>query len=771
MSKIPSFANHLALIRRIFCPINAAITIMGRNGTLVVAESVMHSVRSDGGVGVMETDSELDLRALGTALWHRKWLVLIPTLAVAATTLVVVNTITPKYRSEAKVMVEGRENVFLRPEAEKSIERAAADQEAVATQVQVLQSRDIARQVIRELKLTERPEFDPVRNGVSGIGAFLSALGLGRDRLKMSPEERAMEIYYERLTVTAVERSRVITIEFLSEDPELAAKVVNAIVDAYVKLQQQAKLEQTRSASAYLASEIEQLRKTVQEADAKVEDFRAKANLYIGNNERSINTQQLGELTSQLATARAQKADLEARSRIIRDMLKSGKPVESADIVNSDLLKRLVEQRVLLRAQLAEQSSTLLERHPRIQELNAQINALDTQMRGELARLVTSIENDARIANARVDATNEAVDRLKKQISGASPQDVQLRALEREAKAQRDLLESYLARYREATARENIEAVPAEVRIISRATVSNIPAYPKALPILLVATLATLFLAAAFVLTGEIMRQGGPIRALAPFDLEEPLTSEMPVSTPSAARKSLLASLFRKKKEAEVDAPGGAKDVVEQAGSADIASEPAEPIQNLARSLALLGDAGRRIAVVGTGRNVGTTYAALGLARALSAQGGRVVLADLALNAPNLSIMSTDPQAPGFAELARGTASFGDVITRDKFSRIHLVATGRVMGDADAILASPRLTVTLEALARAYDYVVIDAGAIADASTPYFARIAPRAVLVAKDAGDPVTQVARELLVAAGFKDVTVFLGMRDAASTESAAA
>ncbi len=150
-----------------------------------------------------------------------------------------------------------------------------------------------------------------------------------------------------------------------------------------------------------------------------------------------------------MPTARAQKADLEARSRIIRSILKSGKPVETNDIVNSDLLKRLVEQRVLLRSQLAEQSSTLLERHPRIQELNAQINALDEQMRGELVRLVNSIENDARIAEARVEATNDSLDRLKKQIGGASAQDVQLRALEREAKAQRDLLESYLARYRE----------------------------------------------------------------------------------------------------------------------------------------------------------------------------------------------------------------------------------------------------------------------------------------------------------------------------------
>jgi len=714
----------------------------------------MHSVEQ-GGVGVSpaEADNELDLQALGRALWRKKWLILLPTLLVAIATLVIVNQITPRYKSEAKIAVEGRENVFLRPEAEKSIDRAVADQEAIATQVQILQSRDIARQVIRELKLGERPEFDPVLKGISPISTVLALIGFGRDRLSMTPEERVMEIYYDRLTVSAVERSRVITIEFMSEDPELAAKVVNAIVDAYMKMQQQAKVDQTRSASAYLANEITQLRKTVQEADAKVDEFRAKANLFIGNNETNLNTQQLGELTTQLATARAQKADLDARSKAIRDMLKNGKSVESSDIANSDLLKRLIEQRVLLRAQLAEQSSTLLGRHPRIQELNAQINALDTQIRGELERLVLAIENDARIAGSRVEQTTEAINRIKSQISSSVPQDVQLRALEREAKAQRDLLESYLARYREATARENIDAEPAEARVISRATVSNVPAFPKTVPIVIVATLATLFLMMAFVLSSEILRQGVPTRArqrpVAPDGSDAPLSPALPAPAPSKTRRSLFG-LFRRKRGAADES----KDARPQIEVPVRAAPKADRVETLANALTAMGEPGRRIVLFGAGRNVGTTYTALSLARALSAKGTRVVLADLALQAPNLSVTSVEPQAPGFAELARGTASFGDVITRDKFSRVHLVSTGMVDGDAAAIFASPRLTITLEALARAYDHLVIDGGAVDEAPIRFFAGFAPRAVLVAKDLAAAATLDARAKLTAAGFAEV-----------------
>src|SRR4029077_14485552 len=119
-----------------------------------------------------------------------------------------------------------------------------------------------------------------------------------------------------------------------------------------------------------------------------------------------------------------------------------------SDIINSELLRRLSEQRVILRAQLAEQSSTLLDQHPRIKELRAQIADLEGQMRSEADRLARSLANDAKFASAKVDGLSAARDQLKRQAASTNEQDVQLRALEREAKAQRDLLESYLAKYR-----------------------------------------------------------------------------------------------------------------------------------------------------------------------------------------------------------------------------------------------------------------------------------------------------------------------------------
>src|SRR5262245_37685322 len=488
---------------------------------------------------------ELDLGAVGRALRAKKFWVIGPTLLVAALTFAAVNLMTPRYKSEARLFIEGRENVFLRPEAEKlgDRDRALIDQEAVTSQVQLVLSRDLARKVIKDLKLGELPEFDPVLQGVSPVRQVLAMVGIAKDPLKMSPEERVLEAFYERLTAFAVDKSRVISIEFTSADPELAAKVANAVAEAYLGLQQTAKQDQTRVASQWLGSEIESLRKRVAEAEGKVEEFRAKSNLFVGTNNTTLSNQQLGELNSQLALARSQKADSEAKARLIRNLLKSGQPIESSDIVNSELLRRLAEQGATLRAQLAEQSSTLLGNHPRIKELKAQIADLDGQTRREGERLVRSLENDARIAGARVDSLNASLDQLKTQAASTGERDVQLRALEREAKAQRDLLESYLAKYREANARDSLNLAPAEARIISRAIASSKPAFQTTVPILLIATIATLLLSSAFITTGELLA-GNVYRSadLAGHGMATTAAAAPAVAAPMAAAPAAAAS-------------------------------------------------------------------------------------------------------------------------------------------------------------------------------------------------------------------------------------
>src|SRR3954470_23704987 len=520
--------------------LNGVATIIGRHCRWRnVARVVEYGVRMRGGVQysgpAASADEEMNLGAVARAIWRRKGSIIGPTLIITAAAFIAVALMTPRYKSEARVLVEGRENIFLRPEVDKAmVERGSIDAETVTSQVQLILSRDLAREVIKDLNLTESPEFNAALNEFSSL-SFLRTIGILKDPMSMALEERVLAAYYDRLTAFAIDKSRVITIEFQSADPELAARGANLIAEKYLSFQQVAKQDQARSAGQWLSGELEKLRTKVSEAEAKVEEYRAKSNLFVGSNNTSLVGQQLTELSSQVNAARAQKADSEARARQIREALRAGQSLDSSDVTNSELIRRLSEQRVTLRAQLAEQSSTLLPQHPRIKEMRAQIADLDQQIRSEGDRLVRSLENEAKVAGARLETLSSSLDGLKKQAASTSGEDVQLRALEREAKAQRDLFESYLAKYREASARDSIAAAPADARIISRAAASNIPYFPKKMPIILIAALGTFCLATAFVVAGALL-SGETYRPVTRAADADPVVMAAPAARPANAR-------------------------------------------------------------------------------------------------------------------------------------------------------------------------------------------------------------------------------------------
>lgn len=676
---------------------------------------------------------DLDLRVIWQALVDKRKWVLVPTAVVFVLSLVAVNMITPRYKSEARILIDGRENVFLRPTLERSEERAALDDAAVTSQVQLLLSRDLALEVIRKNGLDKLPEFDPVLNGISPLRSLLSLIGIGRDPFRMTPEERVLGAYYERLTAYAVDKSRVMVIEFQSRDPKLAARVANSIADGYLVMQQAARQDQARAAGEWLSGEIDSLRKKVAESEDRVEAFRSKSNLFIGTNNTTLSNQQLGELNTQLNNARAQKADAEARARSIRDMLGSGRSIEASEVLNSDLVRRLSEQRVMLRAQLAEQSSTLMELHPRIKELKAQIADLDRQIREEALKLSRAFENDARIAGARMDSLSASLDQLKVHATSSNGEEVQLRALEREAKAQRDLLETYLAKYREATTRESIDSAPADGRIISRAIVSNTPAYPKKFPIVLIATLITVMLTGGYIATAELLRMAAPWDA--PQDAAfaaEPCAAPQPALQPAP----------------------------------QLAPQPVRSqVGQLADALRASGERSRKITLIGAGTAEGVSHTALALARRL-ARDSKVLLIGL-----SPATADAASQTPGLSDLARGVASFGQIINRDTRSPLHVIGAG-IQPDR-TLLTLPRVVMALDALMQTYDHVVLDAGTAIDLPPSLIATQAHAVILPAPGLSETAKATMRTQLLASGFVAASILdrATLDSAASDEVAAA
>src|ERR1700732_4090516 len=126
------------------------------------------------------SSGDLDMRALGEALVRKRGWIIVPTVLAAVLSITAVNLVSPRYKSEARILIDGHENVFLRPNGERNEERAALDAEAVTSQVQLVLSRDLAREIIKNNKLADLPEFDPVLRGLAPLKSLLALFGGGR---------------------------------------------------------------------------------------------------------------------------------------------------------------------------------------------------------------------------------------------------------------------------------------------------------------------------------------------------------------------------------------------------------------------------------------------------------------------------------------------------------------------------------------------------------------------------------------------------------------
>lgn len=650
----------------------------------------------------------LDLPALWAAIKAKKLWIIGPTLAALGLSFVAVNVIPPRYTGQAQLLLQSRDSYYTRPGQSSDNSGQQFDAEGVQSQVQVIMSRDLAREAIKRIGLVGNPEFD---SGAGALGALKKVgvlLGIGAHPADRSPEERVLEKYYDRLLVFPVGRSRIVAVEFTSQDPALAAKGANEIAAAYLDMEEAAKQDTARSASSWLSTTIEPLRRKLAESEAKVEEFRSRHGLLVGANNTTITTQQLADLSTQLSAARNQQSESQAKASILRDAIKNGRTFEIPDVANNELVRRLIEQRVNLRAQIALESRNLLSEHPRIKELSAQLADLEGQIRAAAERAVRTLENEAKIAGQRVESVTAALDGQKKTASGANDDEVQLRALEREARTQRDQLEQYMLRYREALARDAQNATPADARVISRAVEPTAPSFPKKLPTMVVATLATFLVALAAVVSRELLNGGTPapaedaprrkMRARAEPQMETLEEDEQSAVKAAPARRERIAGLLTH---------GGRVgqlhlDVADpESGAADLSACINKPSEGHAPLVVVLDGAEPGEALPRT------------LALLLSER-SRCILVDLA---------SDSRDRAGFSELLAGEAMFSDIITREPDSRLHEIAPGRA-GRAAVLAASDIVDVALDALCETYDWVLVAATSTdeAEALAPLLGR-------------------------------------------------
>lgn len=741
-------------------------------------------------------DVTIDLGVILRALWRARWRLLLLTLAVAVAAFVGLSSMTPSYKSDTRVVIETREMPIGDPARQTEAERAILDEQGIGSQVQLLTSRDIARRVIASLGLADDPEF--VSRGL--LRSLLATLGLGagRDAGGASPEEKVLETFFEHLNVYQVEKTRVIQVEFSSSNPDKAARIATAIVAEYLKAAAEAKERNSAEATRFLSDEIAQLRRRVADAEAKVEQYRSGADLFVGQNNVRISEQQLGEMNTQLTAAKALRSETEARVRQLKRLLDGGGNLETAsEVASSPIVQRLLERRVALRARAAELATTYLPNHPQVRAVEAQVADVDTQVRAEARKVLAGYENDLRVTEGRVKQLGAQFNEFKSQAAKAGEEDIQLRALEREAKVQRDQLEAFLARYRDELAKQLVGAQPADARVISAAAVPVKPAFPKVVPLTTVIALATFLLGCTWIvlrefLSGAVLRRtavpvemaGPPPVAFAPpsVAVPEPAAAAPPPPVLAASTAPVEPVVDPVERPAPVPPEPVAEDeaspiaegpvdgrVSEQQIEAEEVAhlEPPEPsppterestasLERLWADLAEVTDDGQRILVTSATGDHAAHLAALALLRVAAKRGAKVCLLDLTGD-DDLADRVAIADRPGLSELLAGEARFADVIFRDRASRGHVVLRGRA-DLAPADLEGEDFRAAMEALDLTYDHLIVDIGRITPGQgTADLVASAEAVVLAADGSGrDPDTRKAHAALVALGLDRVRV---------------
>ncbi len=645
-------------------------------------------------------DVDIDIGALFASLWRSKWWILLGSLVLTALAFAALSLVSPKYRAETRILIETRESIFTRPTSQQADDRLVVDQEGIKSQVELINSSDLLKRVITKLDLSNNAELSAGAEP-SALARWFGVVGIGSHPDAATREDYILDAVRDRLLVYAVPNSRVIVIQFSSKDPVLAASVANAVADEYVATQRASKSQSNEDATGWLQPEIADLSKRVKEAEAKVAAYRSSSDLLIGQNNAVLATQQLSELSTELSRVRANRAAGEARAESVRSALAKGAAVETLpDVMASPLIQRLRERQVQLNNDIADQSASLLSGHPRIKALRSQLSDLNQQIRLEARKVLGSLENEVETARLRESQLTLSLNELKQQSSKAGEEEVELRALEREATAQRQLLESYLTRYREASSRTDRESLPADARIFSRADRPIEPYFPKKIPMTIAAFVASLLLLSI----GTLLRALFNGQALRPAYARKPRPTE--TEAPIVVRETVVTPAIAPPADLPERAAPAVSDALEPLAAAPSITADHSGIARVADRLMASGAA--RAVIVSPEGDEASALTIL-LVRELADRGVRVILIDMTGSGEIGRSMLDAKDLPGITNLLVSDKHFSDVIHGDHYSQAEIIPLGN-HDPAKAMQSVGRLPMILNALQSAYDLVVVDCG-------------------------------------------------------------
>lgn len=661
----------------------------------------------------MEDASEgIDIYALIAMFRRRIWLVLGIAAVLFVCAFLVLQTLTPKFTASTVVMIETRREQVV--DIESVLSDLSPKGGALGAQASLIQSKSVVGRVIDTLGLEQDPEFNPfLEEDVSDAGQIVPSwlkdvFGGSKTLSPVEREQTESEAVFRKVLggLDARPNASTLSIEisFTSTDREKAARIANAVAEAYVLDQLEAKFEATRRANEWLNERLGELRTKLDEAERAVEIFRTENNLLSANTEGgTLNEQQLSELNSQLILARAERAAKQARYERLQQVMRQGGSVDSiGEVLSSPVISGLRQQQAELARRQAELSSRYGPRHPEILKVQAEQRDLGREISQEIGRIAEGMRNEVDVAATRENSLEESLEGLTTRASGDNQAFVQLRALERDAAATRTLYESFLARFRQTSEQQGL--LTPDARVISEASIPTAPSEPKMKVLLAGALIAALGAGLGCAVLLELLDDTMHTTAQVEEALGIANLGVVPlVDRATAGRDQPQEFLLKKPLSSYAEAFRGLR-------TALTLSNVDRPPQVVLFTSSLPGE--------------GKTTAAASFALAAAKAGSKVVLMDCDLRRPKaVEALKLKKPAAGLVEYLAQQVKLEEVLLHHE-SGLDVIPIVAGTANPTELLGSQHMQDLMAHLRRTYDLVVVDSAPVLPVSdTRQLARL------------------------------------------------
>lgn len=674
---------------------------------------------------------QLGLQDLLMVLGRRKWLLAGTIAAITLAGVIFAQMLTPLYTAGTTVMVDPREQQVV--DIESVVSGLAPGTETMESEIEVIRSDALARRVIAQTALDQTAEFNPTIAAAEEAGeSSLFDIDLGelfqraRSMLPWAAEEEAIPVdpearrraietatigtFQSRLGVAAVGRSRVISISFTSQDPQRAAQVANAVASLYITQQLEAKFDARQRANQWLSERLARLREEVESAEQAVEGFRSENGLVEGRDTRLVN-EQISQINTQVITARAEYNALRAQFNAVQSEARERGVRAALEGTDNPVVTNLRSQEATLRQREAELLNTLGPRHPQVVDIKAQIADISGQIEAEARNRLEGLRSDVAVAQDRLQSLEAAMDRLRTESGRLNALEVEFRALEREAEANRTLFENFLNRYKET---QEVDIDQPNAWIVSNASLPLAPSFPD----------KKLLVAVAFVIACGL----GLILVFAAEQMETGLQTQEDVERQLNTRALAILPLIRTRRFRRKDPQDY---VIDRPASAFT-----QAVKGLFTSLVIANQrhgGGNVILVTSAVPDEGKSSVAASLARIVAAAGRKVLLVDCDLRRPQVHAALAIEDGSGLADFLSGTATLPQVLKRDPRTGADVIIAGRPVDHPEEIIRHPMMDQLLFNMSSQYDLIVLDAPPVLPVSdTRILAEKASQTVIVVR---------------------------------------